>query len=66
MSNIKEFNSHYEKLSEEVRHESVNPYLKVVQKRYRKYIKKLNNASEKKRRAEKENKPIDADTLAAI
>ena len=38
----------------------------MVQKRYRKYFKKLNAASEKKAKLEKEKKPVDADTLASL
>ena len=41
MNEFETYKKYYEQLSEDVRADDVTPYLKVVQKRYRKYYKKL-------------------------
>ncbi len=58
------YKAHYEGLSSDVRAENVNPYLKVVQGRYRKYLKKLATATEKQEKLKAQGKAEDTDTLA--
>ena len=64
MSNFKQFKAHYEYLQKAVQEEDVLPFLKTIQKRYRKYFKKLEKANEKILRYRQNNEPADPDTLA--